>query len=152
MAYVTTIAESVVAVLANLGGAPDLVEFRKTDVLHPREADELVESDEAGAIIVTAGDVVPFMDLTGGDVLRKYQIGVSIYKRLGGKFSSEKTVNPDLVLACKQALHRTSLAGASTVFDTDLVESPEWENQAFKDGWEVSRFGVIFNSAEPRNG
>jgi len=145
----TTIAAAVRTVIAGLSGAPDTVLVKDDDSIHP---------GEAPAVIVTMGDEEESIAVSGagtdtdqGDRLMAYQIGVTIYKGNLGTNEALGT-NQDFVLACQQALNRKSLAGAPSVYGTKLVRRDAWERQALKDGVEVSRFGLIFYSAETRLG
>ena len=87
-----------------------------------------------------------------GHVEKQYEIGVTIYQTSQADIADDLNRNPDIVLLAKQALNRASLAGAPSVYDTDLIVSEAWEHQPFVEGLVVRRFGMIFFSAEPRNG
>ena len=69
-----------------------------------------------------------------------------------GDIETDLTTNPGHVETAKQALNTVTLAGASTVWNTELLEDAAWEGQFFAEGVEVSEFGINFYSAEGRNG
>ncbi len=149
MSVFKTIADAVVAVITPLAGTAYTVELRKDDSVTAREGKPVV--------IVTMGDFNEVGALSGagtdadqGDTLITYQIGVSIYRTCLGDIDEDLTQSPDLIETVKHALNKKSLASASSVYDTKLVSHPEWERQAFGKGYEVSRFGVLFYSAEER--
>ncbi len=130
------------------------MEVRKADEVHPREV-----TAAFAAVIVTNGDSREVQAVSGagsatdqGDVLKSYEIGVSIYGASHGNVSTDLDTHPAFVLRCKQALNKITLAGVPTVYGTKLVDNAEWEQNAFGAGGEVSRFGLIFLNAETRLG
>lgn len=152
--FAIPIANAVRTVIANLSNAPSLVEVRKADVLHPREM-----TVAFCAVIITTGDEREIGAVSGagsatdqGDVLKSYEIGISIYGANFGNLGSDMNQHPDFVLAVKQALNKTSLAGAPSVYGTKLIDNAQWERQTFQDSSEVSRFGLLFLNAETRLG
>ena len=152
--FAVPIASAVRTVIAALTNAPSLVEVRKTDVAFPRDI-----TTAFSAVIITIGNEREFMAVSSagtstdqGDVLKVYEIGISIYGKLFGKLASDLTNHPDFVLQCKQALNKTTLAGVPTVFRTQLIEHDEWERNEFGKDGEVSRFGLLFFNAETRLG
>lgn len=152
--YYKTIGDRALAVAAAVTGAPSLCEFRDTDVIHPREADSLTP-----CLIATLGEEEEVMAVSGagtdtdqGDRLMAYPVAFTEYRRRPGTNSTDLSLNQDFILLVQQALNKKSLSGAPTVYGTKLVRRSAWEHQPFKDGWEVSRFGIIFYSAETRLG
>lgn len=152
-AYHLQIAQASLQVVGGVSGCPSLREVRDNDQLEPREATE--------AVIVTLGDDPVVLEVTGatgtpsdgyGDVCKGYGVGFAFYLRKLVDPETDLTRSPLFILQCKQALGKTSLVGVSGVYDTDIVQNPAWENQEFEKGLMVSRFGVVFYHAEPRNG
>lgn len=148
--YFKTVADAVRQVVSGVPGCPQRIEVRDNDQLESREDDDFVvitlgEDPELWG--TTAGGINDF-----GDVAKGYMIGITLYHRK----LTDPTVNlnaaPEFVLKCKQALNKPTLAQAPSVFDTRLVENPAWENQDMDKGLQVTRFGMIFSSIEPRNG
>jgi hypothetical protein len=159
--YVEQIANAAVAKIINLPPTPvptpDLIDFRKTDVLHP---------GEAPAVIVTIGGELPIEGDGGfalqgagdpnepdgyGYVGKRYLIGVSIYTESHGNISTGTDEHTNLVLKIKQAFDVPTLDGADSWWACKLHQHPEWEHQ-FANGAEISRFVIEAFSAEPRNG
>lgn len=149
--YFLKIAEAVRTKLTGIDGAPTTIEIKDNDQVESRQEDEI--------LVITMGEDPEVWTVTGagtgndfGDVGKAYQIGLSYYH----KKLADPTVNldaaPTFVLKSKQALNRPSLTGVPSVYDTTLVENPAWENQEFSKGLQVTRFGMIFLNAEPRNG
>lgn len=145
VSYRKQIADAIVDVLDGLSGAPALVEYRKDDVLWP---------DEANAAVIVTGGFERVTDRAfEGTVFKDYGFQIAVYRESGGAMSSNMDTNPAYVERAKQALDTTSLAGVTVVRDVDLVENPEaWERQPFRDGVEVSRFGLLVRTNEPQNG
>jgi hypothetical protein len=144
------IADAVRTILATLPNAPT-VEVRKNDSMFGRDVPPMV--------IVTLGDEGVTAAVSGagtstdlGDVYKSYQIGITIYRNCLADIDSSIGNNPDFILAAKQALNKVSLAGVPQVRDTTLVDHPEWEGEAFGQGAEVSRFGIVFFAWETRLG
>jgi hypothetical protein len=163
--FVTDIATSVQDIIKDIpdtaGLIPDLVEFRKADVVHPREVPCI--------IITIGGELKPNFQLQGcggdptlmaanpgisayGFVGKRYLIGVSIYTLNTGDISTDLIDHPQLVLLIKQTFDKPLLADADTVWNCHLHDDPEWERQVFKTGSEVTRMVLEFSSGEPRNG
>lgn len=149
--YALDIGNAVVAVVEGITGAPDVVELRDNDQVGPRDPEEIV--------VVTLGAEVEVDGTSGagsgddyGGVFKTYEVGVSIYHRKLTGPATDLTLTPPFVLACKQALNRPRLSGASTVYGSRLAESNTWENQEFRKGLLVSRFGILFLSSESRAG
>ena len=146
------IADAVATVITSISGAPATVEVRKDDAFRSRETLPLA--------IVTMGAARKILAVSGegsstnqGDVCYAYEIGVTIYRDNRADLSTNLDAQPDYVHRCKQALAKKTLAGAPTVYGSQIVDDPSaWEHQPFGDGHEVSRFGAIFLSAETRLG
>ena len=149
--YFKTIADAARTVAAAQSGAPALCEVRDTDVVHPR--------DVVPCLIVTMGGEQEIGAASGagtstdqGDRLMAYQLGFTEYRHRPGTNSTDLSLNQDFILLAQQALNKTTLTGATTVYGTKLVRRDAWEHQPFGQGWEVSRWGMIFWSSEPRLG
>jgi hypothetical protein len=130
---------------------PNLIEFRKDDVVHP---------GEVPCVIITLGGERPdpALQLQGagtpedyGTCGKRYLVGVSVYGACVGDLSTDTGDHPGLVLRIKQAFDVPELDGADTWWGCDLIQSPEWERQEFANGVEVSRFVIDARSEEPRN-
>lgn len=153
--YAIAIANAARNVIAALSGAPSVVEVRKTDVVHPRE----INTPFAGVIIYLRTEHV-LMAVSGagsdtdqGDLLKAYELGISIYGTTFGDIASDMDTHPNFALRVKQALNKKSLAGVPTVYGTDLEDNAEWEDRRdFGDGNEVSRFIIRFFNAETKLG
>lgn len=148
--FFKTIADAVRQVVSTVPGCPQRIEVRDNDQLESREEDDFV--------IVTLGEdpevwgTTAVSSSTLGDVGKAYMIGVTLYHRKIADPTVNLNAAPEFVLKCKQALDKPSLAQAPSVYGTQLVENPAWEDQEFTKGLQVTRFGMIFLSAEPRNG
>lgn len=152
--FAVPIANAVKTIVTALTGAPSLVQVSKTDVIHPRDI-----TSAFAAVIITMGDEIEIGSVSGagtstdqGDVLKSYQIGITIYGTNFGNISTDLSSHPDFVLACKQALNKTTLSGVPSVYGSRLVSNSEWESTAFGDGNEMSVFGMVFWNAETRLG
>jgi len=152
MATWNTIATAAKAVLDAIPGFPT-TSIRKENTVHARD------TITSSLCVISFGDeqlqpgVATFGDSTDKPTISKvYGLVFSLYIVNPGNIETTLSTFPDFVLAAKQALNTATLSGASTVWNTDLVENPAWENQAFKDGVEWSEFGINFYSAEARNG
>lgn len=144
------IATAVAGVLGSLSGAPP-VSVRKDDSLFGRENPPLV--------IVTMGEERAVTAVSGagtttdlGDVYKSYEIGITVYRNCLADIDVATNLNPDYILAAKQALNKNTLIGVSAVRDTQLVDHIEWEHQPFGQSFEVSRFGIVFFCWETRLG
>ena len=147
-----TIATAAKAILDGLASFP-AVSIRKDGALHPNEISTTSQCVIAfGQESVQAG-LLTFRDATGkptdGHI---YGLIFSLYLVNLGDIESNMSTFPDFVKAAKQALNTVTLSGASTVWNTELVENAAWEGVKFRDGVELSEFGINFYSAELRNG
>jgi hypothetical protein len=145
------IADAVVSVLEGVSGAPDTVEFRKTDALFGGETKP--------AVIVTLGEANEMMAVSGagtatdqGDLIKEYWIKVSIYRTCLADITNDLALSPDYVHAAQQALNKTTLSGVSAVVGTKLVRHDAWEHQPFGEAHEKSEFHMIFLASETRLG
>lgn len=152
MSVAKTIADRCAAVVAALASPPALTQVRKTDAW--------VRGDAAPACVITMQDEQPDGWATLGDGTsddrgtwgKSYTIGVTLYRTSGGTLVAGADDNPQMLQDIQRALAQPLLTGAATVWDSELVRHPEFENQAFADGMEVSRFALVFRSAEQRVG
>ncbi len=145
MSYQKQIADAIVTALQAVSGAPATVEYRKADVVHKFET--------LPVCIVTAGFRRPTGRAFEGTVFYDNGFQVAVYRDCRGDVSTATDLNPLFVQTAKQALDLPTLSGLSAlVRDVDLVEDQAWEAQAFKDGVEVSRFGLLIRTNEPQNG
>ena len=150
MSYAKTIADAVVTAIEGLASPPAAVVLRKTDNLLKTDADfplvVVTIAKEMSLALQAFGDANSL-----GSVVRAYQIGVTVYRRTAAEVQTDVDVLPSLTLAIEQLLNRGTLAGASTVCNTELVPFSPFEDAAAKSGFEVSRCQVVFHSAEARN-
>lgn len=145
MTQVKTIADAIVDIIQALAGAPSTVEWRKTEVWHP------YPDDPETGIVITAGPEKPTTRFTGRGVVMEYPFQVSYFKSTTPDVAADD-VNPAFFQLVKNALGVTALSGADRVWDFELAERSEWESVPFRDGTEVSRFGVLYRTSEPSNG
>lgn len=145
--YAVPIANAIATAITGVSGAPT-VAVRKQDALH---ASELTSAYCIVSVEREAAESRAFE----GSILKQYWLIVSLYRKLAptvGDIGSNLDSNPALVLSIKQACDLTALSGVSVVYDVDLVDAAEWEQQPFGVGVEVSRFGLVVRTSEPRNG
>lgn len=154
MAEWNDVATSAKTILDALTGFPDTT-VRKEGVIYAREKESLAVPQ----CVISFGDERPYAPLTTfGDGTDKPTIGkiyglvFQLFLTNPGNLDTTLATNPNLVKQAKQALNTITLAGATAIWQTELVDNPAWENQAFRDGAEVSEFGMNFYSAEARNG
>lgn len=145
MSFQKSIADAVVTILSGVTGAPSTVEHRKEDVMQSRESPP--------AVYVVAGFRRPTGRAFDGTIFFDNGFQVSIYQEFTGDLTTGIDTNPLFVQRAKQALDLATLSGLSTlVRDVDLVEDDTWERQKFREGGEVSRFGLLVRTNEPQNG
>lgn len=143
--YQKQIADALVTSLAAVSGATATVEYRKADVVTPRDAYPLT--------LVTPGFQRPAGRAFEQVIHKEYGFQVSIYRETSGDLTAGIDTNPTYIQAAKQACDVASLTGAPVVWDVDLVDDPDaWERQEFVKGVEVSRFGLLVRTTEPQNG
>lgn len=143
------ICDAVKTVLDGVSGAPTVV-VRKRDVVRVR--------DTLPVCVVSYGSDAPAGWATTGNgttdlgtIGKTYAVVVAIYRANLGDVADSAT-NPDFVQVAKQALNTGTLSGVSSVWLTELQAHDEWEGQPFKDGVEVSRFVLLYDTAESRIG
>jgi len=149
--YRKQIADALVTVISGITGAPSLVVYRDTDVVHPT-------TDTTPCAIVTAGGadpVGPHVSGAGttvdmGYVRRVYEYGVSIYRDNIGTNQSNLDVNATFIELCQKALDGVSLSGVASVDQVDIVRNGAWEDMPFKNGVEKSIFGILVYNSETR--
>ncbi len=142
-----SVGDQIVAIVAAVAGAPAFVELRKTFVVHPLQAGT---GDPDSGVIVSGGLEKTAGYTFGVSVLNDLGYVVSIYTRSLPAVDATDT-RPTFLQLCKEALSVTEIAG-TPVWDFDMVDKSEWENQPFGKGGELSQFGVLYRTSEPRNG
>ncbi len=133
-------------VIAAVDGAPDMVELRAMGAAHPRDPVEAVY------IAVPNHRMLGY---TFGDRVRKeYDVVVTSIRRRPqlGDITQDLDTGPAFLKLCKQALDGATISGVPVVWDVTLVDDPTWERQAFSQGYEMSQFGLLVKTDEPRNG
>ena len=123
-----------------------------------RKDGDVYEADALPLVVISlANDQGEEWAVTGdgstdtGTVGRGYVITVGVYRDTQAELQTGVATTPDYFQAVKRALNKSSLAGASTVWDTRLTTNAMWEGQAFREAGEASAFQIEFGSAEPRN-
>lgn len=142
--YAKPIADAFVATILGLPGAPILVKQRKDNAIMGRETPP--------AVIVSIETERKVGRSFEGTILKEYEIIVGIFRTCLADVSTNLDLTPEFIMKVKQALDVPTLAAVPVVWDVDLVDNAEWEHQPFGQGWEVSRFGLLVKTAEPRNG
>lgn len=147
--YAKQIADAVVTVISGMASPPAATVLRKIDTLLKSDAlfpmcvvSEPQELQPAGQSF--GGN--------GGTVFRVYMIGLTVWKKHDGLVQTNVDTIPDLTLRIEQALNQGTLAGASSVCDTELVPFGYFEPSSFREGYEVSRCRMSFTSSELRAG
>lgn len=136
------IADKIVSTIQGVAGAPSLVQWRKTEVFYPNKTG----GDPSTGIIVSEGTDRIIRRHFGQCADHEYAYQVAYFKPTTPLVTGDDT-NPAFFTLVKTALSVTSFAG-TPVWDFDLAERSEWENQPFSDGVEVSRCGVIYRTNE----
>lgn len=144
------VCDAVATVLATISGAPTIV-VRKTDVVKARDV-----FPASPLCIVSYGTDAPAGWGTIGDgasdygtIGKAYSVVIAVYRANLADVDDSAT-NPDFIQAAKQALNKGTLTGVSAVWNTEIESHEEWEKQPFGQGAEVSRFALLFDSAELR--
>lgn len=142
--YAKQIADAVVGVIQGVQGAPATVQYRKANSLYAKE--------QKPAVIVSIEDETKLGRAFEGTIHKQYKVVIGIYRLCLADIASDLDLSPQFILRVKQALDRASLTGVTVAWDVDLVDNPEWENQPFGNGMEVSMFGLLVTTTEPQNG
>lgn len=143
-----SIAAAVKTVIDGVTGAPTTV-VRKRGAMRRRETPPL-------CVISFGGEGKDEWATMGtgtadqGGIGKRYAIDIAVYRDAGGDLDVNLSTNPDFIDAAKEALNKASLSGVSSVWDTNLEEHDEWESQPFRDGAEVSKFRLWFQTSESR--
>jgi hypothetical protein len=151
MSVAKTIADACVTLVAALSTPPAKTVLRKTDIC--------LKADDKPCCVVTIQDDSPDGWATLGDgttadrgaIGKSYTIGFSIYSVSNGQYQTDVDDLPQVVQDVQQLFGQPTLSAASTAWHTELIRHPMFEGQ-FEQGWEVSRFAVLFRSAESRIG
>ena len=149
--YSTPIAEAVVTQLTGLTPSGCPIEFRKTASLVSRESVPRVIVTSAKEMQSNRGTFGGLQAGKYGTVEKAYTVQITVYQSNQAELEGDD-VNPSFILAAKQKLNTWDLPGVDVVYDSDLVENLEWENQPFGAGVQQSYFAMVFYTAEPRNG
>jgi len=144
-------ADAIVAKIQTVSGAPALVEWRKTDVLHPKR-DDGDGGDPDDAVILTGGDITPNGRTFETQVGYDYVWQITVYRRETPNVTVTDDTEASLVERIKQALAVTTLEGASSVWDFEVTPHGEWGVPSFREGVEVNRFGLLYRTWELQNG
>ena len=150
MSQVKQQADALVATIQGVSGAPALVEWRKTDVLHPHR-DDGAGGDPDDAVIITGGDIVPNGRAFEGSLGYDYVWQITVYRRETPNVTVTTDTEASLVERIKQAIAVTTLAGAPAVWDFEVTPHGEWGVPSFRDGVEVNRFGLLYRTWELQN-
>jgi hypothetical protein len=137
-----TIANSIVATIQSLSGAPANVFYRKVEVWHPTAADGVEGVCVSGGLDTTTEHA---MD---GNEYHEYAYQIAYFKPVLPPGIEGDDVNPSFFNALKAALATTTLVGVPVVWDYEIAARSEWEGQYFTDGVEVSRLGVLYRTNE----
>jgi len=143
-------ADAMVAAIQGISGAPGLIEWRKTDVLHPRR-DDGSGGDPDEAVILTGGGRTPNGRAFGNSVGYEYVWQVTVYGRETPDVKVEDDVRLSFVERVVQALAVTTLAGAPAVWDFEVTPRGDWGVPSFRNGVEVTRFGLLYRTWESQN-
>ena len=150
MAVFNTIATSVKTVLDAVAAAPTTV-IRKRDIVHKFETLPIATISFGGQDYDEWAALGPGSSTDQGSIGKAYAIWVSVYRENAGNLDTTLSTNPDFFQAAVRALNKANLSGASEVWNTQVETNEAWESQPFRDGAEVSRLRIIFQSSEVRN-
>lgn len=142
-----TVGGQIASIIGGVAGAPAFVELRKTFVIHP-----LVQGigDPDQGVIVSGGTEKTLGYSFEGSTANAYGYVVSIYDRTTPVVDATDT-RPTFLELVKEALSVTTIAG-TPIWDFEIADKTEWENQPFKQGGEISQFGLLYRTSEPTNG
>lgn len=143
MTELALIAAGMTALIESVPGVPLPVKWRKNSMLE--------EGERVGVVIMCGVENI-FSREFGGTVLWSYPWAISIYEPVAdhpdlASNMDADDVRPSLVKAIKDVLSARTIAG-TRVWDFDLAQSSAWERQRFKDGVELSQFGVLYRTSE----
>lgn len=134
-----------VAIIQGLAGAPGLVEWRMTDVLHPDRGDP----DEA--VIITGGDRTANGRAFDDSVGMEYIWQITVYNRTTPDVDVEDDSRIAFIERVQKALAVKSLSGAPLVWDFEVTPYGDWGVPSFREGIEASRFGILYRTWELQN-
>lgn len=116
------------------------------------------EGDPDNLALVTMGDERDAMPLTGGNVLREYEVVLTLTmpanRRAETGIGDAKAARE----ACRQALvpddstPRPFLRAVPAVYDVTAVDLPAMDEGAFKANYSTARLGLIYRTSEPIRG
>jgi len=149
---IQTICDAVVAVIEALPSPPASVEYRKDGLLLSTDSLPLCivnySDDNAYAIEAFADNNTA---TNYGSVVRLYAVGISMFRKSDGKYQTETDILPQFCLNIQKALNKPTLAGASTVTNTDIRPFSAFVKEDLRKNYEVSRMIIVFHSSEERN-
>ena len=144
---VKLIADAMVTLITGVTGVPSTIEWRKTDVVHPKREDGTGDPDDM--VIVTHQGLDSGARTFGDCVFYEYLWRVSVYGRTTGDVDGTDT-RPTLAENIRKALSVETLSGTS-VFDYEVSPGVTWQASNFRDGQEVSWFEVLYRTSEAVN-
>lgn len=142
-----TVGDKIVTIVAAVTGAPAFVVLRKTFVVHPVQAG--TGDPDSGVIVSGALEKTAGYSYEGSTANNLGYV-VSVYTRTPPTVNATDT-RPTFLELCKEALSVTTITG-TPVWDFEVLDKSEWENQPFGNGGELSQFGVLYRTSEPTNG
>lgn len=138
MTELTNIIDGMVGLIGGVDNVPSLIVGRKEPILQ--------EGEQEG-IIISPADSKVLTHAFGASTQWNYGFIVSIYHQVTTDDLDIVAADFDIVKDCKTALDVTEMTGTS-VWDNELVQSPAWEGQKFRDGCKLSQFGVLYRTSE----
>ena len=144
-------ADAIVAAIGTVSGVPALIEWRKTDVLHPNR-DDGAGGDPDEAVILTGGDRTLSGRAFEGSVGYDYVWQITVYRRETPDVTVVDDVETSLTERIIQKLATTTLSAAPSVWDFEVTPWGDWGIPSFREGVEVNRFGVLYRTWELQNG
>lgn len=116
------------------------------------------EGDPANLLIVTMGEERDARYLTGGNVLREYEIVVSVIaagnQQLETSIGDTKAVRQQArqTLIPDDTTARPFLPGVPAVYDVDAVDLPALPEEAHRANYSAARLGLIYRTSESTRG
>lgn len=144
-------ADAIIAGIQTVPGVPALIEWRKTDVLHPNR-DDGSGGDPDEAVILTGGDRRQTDRAFEGSVGYDYFWQITVYRRETPNVTVVNDVETSLIERIIQKLATTTLSAAPSVWDFEVTPWGDWGIPSFRDGVEVNRFGIMYRTWELQNG